>query len=299
MKRSLLVGLLLLGVILLSSCGLRTESNNYYYSPSWIRAGAIIYIGQTSNVNKDILGSQVSSSYTEWVKTIYPAGTGESSVLWDATGAPPYAMTASPVTDYVAYGDDLRSGLYRKVVVRNIASGTHTGLELTELAFNPGVKSFDWSNDGTKLVYCTTAEVRTVDIDGGNDTLVTAESNLEFVAWKYGARIAFIRTSGSDKLLSVIYSSGSGRVDLLASASVDLPQISSANTNEVFGINGGNLAKVDVSAGTPATTTVKASFTGVLPRLSPDAANVTYSKSSETSGIYSLAVATGTETNVK
>lgn len=299
MKKLLIVSCLLLIVGLLAGCGERTETTYYYYSPSWVRDGKVILTGATQSVRKDYLGSQLGSTYTEYVMTIYPSGTGESASLFDVTGEPPYGLTYSPTTDYIAYMADLRSGLYSKIVIRNISSGTHTGLEKVELLFSPGIKSFDWSNDGTKLAYCTTQEVRIIDIDGNNDTLVTAEANLESIAWKYGGLIAFVRSSGSNKILTMIYSDGTGRVDLTALASVDLPQISSTNINEVFGKAGSSLSKVDVRAGTPATTEVKASFAGVLPRLSPDVTRVTYSKSGETSGVYVLVIATGVETKIK
>lgn len=301
MKIFMLVFVLLLVVGMISSCGIRTETANYYYSPSWTRANSIIYIGQTSSSSKDILGSQLSSSYTEWVKTIYPSGTGESSVLWDATDMPPYAMTCSPATDYVAYGDNLRSGLYRTIVIRNISTGTHSGLDLVELAFNPGVKSFDWNNDGTKLVYCTSTEVRTVDIDGGNDALVTDEANLEFVSWKYGTRIVYVRTAGSSKECAMINSSGAGKRVL---GNLDLGQVSGANTNEVYGIRETATAtefwQADVSGGTTVFSQVTApTVQAVLPRLSPNGAMFAYSKSNETSGVYVLNIATGTEEAVK
>jgi Tol biopolymer transport system component len=289
--------LLVLGIV--SGCGVQSSTTYYYYSPSWTRAGTIIFIGAIESVDKDILGSQLSSSYAEYVKTIYPTGTDESSVLFDATDAPPYAMTCSPASDYVAYGDDLMSGKYRKLVIRNISSGTHSGVELLELIFSPGIRAFDWSNDGSKLVYCTSAEVRTINNDGSNDTLVTTEANLEFVAWQYGDRIAFVRASGTNKLLSLIYPDGSGRLDLAAAASVDLPQISATNTNEVYGVVGSAYKKVNVNSST-VTDIVATGFSGVLPRLGPDGKTLVYSKSGESSGIYVIDVtaATPTETEV-
>ena len=300
MKRILVVSCLLLVVSLLAGCGIRTSTSNYFYSPSWTRANSIIYFGQTSSSSKDILGSQLSSSYTEWVKTIYPSGTGESSVLWDATDKPPYAMTCSPTTDFVAYGDTKMSGMYRTIVIRNIASGAHSGLDLVELAFT-GVKSFDWNNDGTKLVYCTSTEVRTIDIDGNNDALVTAEANLEFVSWKYGTRIVYVRTVGLSKECALISSSDGGKRVL---GDLDLAQVSGANTNEVYGVVNTSTAtefwKADVSGATTVLAQITApTLQAVLPRLSPDATLFAYSKVNETSGVYTLNIGTGVETEVK
>jgi Tol biopolymer transport system component len=172
-------------------------------------------------------------------------------------------------------------------------------MERTELIFNPGIKSFDWSNDGTKLVYCTSSEVRPIKIDGSSDTLVLTISSLESVSWRNGGRIAFVTTAGTDKYLSLIYADGSGRLELAAAASVTTPQISALNTNEVIGLNGTTIASVDVSAVTPTLVTIKSSCAGDRLQLSPDASQLTYSKTNESTGVYLLNIATGVETKLK
>lgn len=139
-----------------------------------------------------------------------------------------------------------------------------------------------------KLVYCTTQEVHTVNFNGTGDVLVTAEANLESVTWRYGGRIAFVHSTAAGKVLSLIYPDKSGRADKAVNASVDKPQISSLDTNEVYGIAGGSYCKVNVNAATPATAEVYANFKGDLPRLSPAADKVVYSKTNENSGIYVL-----------
>ena len=288
MKQIVVVSCLLLVVSLISGCGERTESTRYYYSPSWTKDGKIIAIGASQVVNRDVLGSQLGSTYTEYVFTIYPSGTGESSSLFDATGAPPYYMSCSPNRGYVAYLDELRNGLFDKITIRSISAESSTIMEEFVLNFDNPIKSFDWSSDGDQIVYCTTQEVRLRNWNDfvGADTLVTAESNLSFVSWQYGGRIAFVSSPASVETLSLIYSDGSGRLDLTGEAFVDLPQISSSNTNEVFGKVRASYCKVDISVVPPTTSEVKTSFTGVLPRLSPDATQIVYSKTGETSGIY-------------
>jgi len=192
----------------------------------------------------------------------------------------------------------LRSGKFEEIVVRYIGAGVPPDFNKITIR-RDGLKSFDWSNDGNSIVYCTTTEVHTMNLSGGNDTRVTAESDISFVSWKYGSRIAFVHGPATQEILSLIYPDKSGQVDLAIAASVDLPQISSSNTNEVYGLAGGSYCKVDVSIGTPVTTEVKANFSGALPRLSPTADKVVYSKSGESTGIYLLDVAGGTETKVK
>lgn len=303
MRKIIVVSCLLLVVgYLLVSCGLKTETTSYFYGPSWVRDGKVIFVGELNTVDKDVLGSQLGSSYSQYVATIYPAGTGESSSLFDTTDTSIYSMSCSPATDYVAYMAGKRGDLFSKIFIRNIASGAHTSLEAVELRFIPGIKAFDWSNDGTKLVYCTTTEVRTIDIDGANDTLVTAEADLEFVSWKYGNRIAFVRNLGTDKLLSLINPTSKARVDIAAGASVDLPQISSADTNEVYGVvddpqTHRYYAKVNVNTGLK--TIITSVMDGSLPRLSPDATKLTYSKTGENSGVYVYNLTTSSESQVK
>lgn len=287
MKKVIVVSCLLLVVsYLLVSCGLKTETTRYFYGPSWVRGGEVIFVGEVNTADKDVLGSQLGSSYSQYVATMSSAGTNESSSLFDTTDTSVYALSCSPFTDYVAYMIGLRSGLFSTIVIRNIATGVHTGLEMVELNFSPGIKAFDWSPDGTKLVYCTTTEVRIVDVDGANDALVVAESGLEFVSWKYGGRIVF---SGANSLLSLIYPDGSGRLDVGPNLSVDTPQISPSNTNEVFGTNANNhrIDMIDVS-GSPTAITVINSVNAVLPRISPNGNLLTYSKVGETSGVYVL-----------
>lgn len=293
----LVVGCLLLVVGLLG-CGTTQESAAYYSDPSWTLGGNIILHKVLQTISKNSIGSQTGSSITESIATITPAGTGET--FWfDVTGAPPYSMSCAPVGYFVAYLDGLRSGLFSKIVIRNISTEAQSGLNSVTLFFSPGIKSFDWSNDAIKMVYCTTREVHTVKLDGTADTLVTAESNISFVSWKYGSRIAFVHASGSNTLLSLIKADGTGRVDLSAAASVDLPQISSADTSVIYGLAGGRYCSVNTGAAAPATTEVLANFNGALPRLDPTAAKAVYSKTGEQSGIYILDLTAKTETKIK
>jgi len=299
MRKLMVVSCLLLVVGLLASCGVRTETSYYYYWPTWARDGKVLFVGNRQSTDRDTLGSQLGSESVEYVQTIYPTGTGESASIFETTGNPPYAMTCSPAGDFVAYGNDLRLGLYRTLVIRGIGSGG--GLSRIEHSFSAGIKSFDWSNDGLSVVYCTTAEVRTMEIDGSNDALVTAEANIEFVSWKYGGRIAFVHASGSNKLLTLINSDGSGRTDLVAASSVEIPQISPTNTNEVYGVVGDSYKKVNVNT-TTRTDVVALGFEGELPRLAPDGLQLTYNKTGEATGIYVLddvTSATPTETEIK
>ena len=295
---------LLVSVVMLvfvGACGERTESSRYYYSPSWTRLGQVVFLGGTENIRKDALGSRLGSAYYESIQTIYAEGTSESAAIYDVTSATPYAMVCAPVGDYVAYMREPRLSTYGKIAIRSLSSEAYTGMTRTEIDFTPRINAFDWSNDALKLVFCTSTEIKTIDIDGSNETLVTAEADLEFVSWQYGSRIAFVRDVSGTKLLSLINSDGSGRLDMGAGASVSYPQVSPTNTNEVYGVFGSSYCKVDVSAATPATTEVLAVFSGSVPRLSPDGTRVIYDKAAETTGIYVLGDVTGspTETQVK
>jgi hypothetical protein len=283
---------------LIAGCGERQENTLYYYGPSWTRAGDVVLIKGLQTVRKDVIGTQLGSSYTESLISMTAAGASESLLL-DVTGNPPYGMSAAPAGDYVVYLDGLRSGSFSKAVIINIAAGVHTGLDKVELAFDPGIKSVDWSSDAKKLVYCTTAEVRTVNLDGTGDTLVTAEANLSFVAWKNGTRIAFVHTSGADTLLSLIQADGTGRIDLPAVGSVDKPQIDPNNPNIVWGLSGTSYCSTNVSALTPATAETMANCKADLPRLNQAGDSVIYDKVGEQSGVYLLSLTTKAETKIK
>ncbi len=277
------LGLMLVVLFLAVGCSSQSTTTYYNYSPSWTRDAKVVFIA----------GAQTTGqTYTENIKTIYSTGTGESSSFKDVSDEPAYQMSCSPTRNYVAYLTDLSSSAYRKIIIHNISAESHTGAEDVEIIFSPRIKSFDWSANGNQLVYCTTDEVRVRDWNdytGSTDTLVTSEASLSFVSWQYGGRIAFVHNS----LLSLIYADGSGRLDLASALSVDKPQISSANTLEVYGVVGSTYVKVDTSALT--STEVKSSFSGNLPRLSPAGDRIVYSKTGTDTGVYILYVATGTE----
>jgi len=283
---------------ILAGCGGKTENTSYYYGPSWTRAANIALVYGLQSVNKDFIGSQIGSSYTENIVTM--DATGANQKAWfNVTDTSAYQITCSPTTDYLAYMTTLSSGYYSKVVIRSISGTASSGvIDLIELSFNPGIKSFDWSSDARKIVYCTATEVRTVNIDGTSDTLVTAESGVTFVSWKYGNRIAFVTQLAGGKQFSLIYPDGSGLMTVFNLSTVDIPQISPVNTNEVFGISGQNYYRIEIGFPYPPTI-IKTNFTGSLPRISPDATKVVYSKTGERSGVYSLDLTTGLETQIK
>ena len=295
----LVIGIWALVITALCGCGEIQTNNRYFYSPAWTRGGAVIYVAALETIGKDILGNRLSYSYAEYVQTIYPAGTGESSVLFTVTSDPAYQMSCSPTGDYVAYMGSLDSGVYGKITIRNISTTSpHTGLEEAALKFSPGISSFDWSSDGTKIVYIQSGQIRMRnwnDFTGATDVLVATVTGLASLSWQYGSRIAYATAS----VTSLIYSDGTGQLNLPAAAFVSVPQVLSTNTQEVFGLAGTAFCSVDASAGSPATVEVKASFTGLLPRLSPDGTTAVYSKSGETTGIYLLNLATGVETKLK
>ncbi|MFH1826584.1 MAG: hypothetical protein ABH823_04760 [bacterium] len=296
-----IIGLLLV-VILVAGCGERLESTYYSYSPTWTRGGAILFIRGLETVRKNTLNSQLGSTYAESLLTMDAAGDNETTAVADVTDNTPVAISCSPARDYVAYLGDLRSGSYGKIIIRSLATSASTSLGLAEMNFDPRIKSFDWSADGNQFVYCTTNEVRIRAWNGygdGTDSLVTAESNLTFVSWKYGDRIAYVKTSGDDKILSLIYPDGGTRETFAAGASVDLPQISPTNSNDVYGIFGGSYCSVDTSAASPTTTEVLSDFSGLIPRLSPDGTKVAYSKSGASSGVYVLTIADESEVKIK
>lgn len=303
--KAALLGLMVLTLgIAAAGCG-GTTTSMYYGNPTWVVDGSIICLKDLQSTTKDIIGSQTGQTITDSIVKMTSAGASET-FQFDVTGDLPYSMTCSPTTattEYVAYMGTLDSttNTFGKVVIRNISTGTHHGLATVTLAFPDGVRSIDWSNDGQRIVYCTTSEVHTVKLDGTGDTaLVTGLTNVTYVAWKYGTRVAYVHTVGSDTIMSLVNGAGGASTDLAASASVTKPQISPANNNLIYGLFGNSFCSVDVSAGTPATTEVVASFRGTQPRLDPTGAYATYDKLSiEDSGVYVLDLATKAETKIK
>ncbi len=309
MTRKMVAGFLLLAGVLLSmlavnGCGGTTYAT-FFGNSTWTADGKVLCLKDLQTTTKDIIGSQTGLAITDSIISVSSTGANETFVF-DVTGDLPYSMTVSPTTaanQFVAYLGTLNgtAGTYGKIVVRNISTGTHRGLDTVTISFPDGIKSVDWSNTGTQLVYCTTSEVRTVNLDGTGDTaVITGLTGVSFVGWKYGTKIAYVHTVGSNTILSLINSNGTGNVDLAASASVSKPQISPANNNHIYGLFGNSFCIVDVSAGTPVTTEVVANFKGSLPRLDPTGAYATYDKLSiEESGVYVLNLSTKAETKIK
>lgn len=290
---------------LLAGCGERNEARSYYYSPSFTANGNIIHIYGLQSVNKNFLGSELSSAYTETVKIMDPTGAGET-FIYDTTGDLPYSMSCSPATavSYVAYMGDLRDSSFGKIGIRNIKSSGQTGLTRAEMVFDNAsrIRSFDWSADGTKLVFCNDTGViarNWNDYTGATDTTVVAQTGVDFVTWKYGNRIAFVYTDSGARHLAVINSDGTNRINLPAGATLEKPQFSPVTTNEVYGLAGGSYCKVDVDAASPATSEILANFKGELPRMAPNGGSVVYSKSGAQSGIYSLNLSTKVESTIK
>jgi hypothetical protein len=282
---------------LIAGCGEKTESTFYYYSPSTTRDGKIIYVKKLESVRKDAIGTQLGSTVTESIMTMTAAGASETFLV-DVSNAPPSAMTCAPVGDYVGYLDGLSGVVYSKIILLNIAAGSHKGLNKIELTFDPGIKSFDWSNDAKKLVYCTSTEVHTINLDGtGDAAIVTGATDISFVTWKFGTKVAYVNSVASVPTLSLMNGDGTGIVTNLTGAFVNYPQISSVNPNLIYGINGGSYCKVDITA--PATVEVKTPFAGNLPRLAQAADIVVYDKTSVASGIFALTLATSAEAQIK
>jgi hypothetical protein len=296
--------LLLAGVLVIAGCG-GTTTSIFYGNSTWTADGSVMCLKDLQSTTKDVIGSQTGQTITDSIVSMTSAGASET-FQFDVTGDLPYSMTVSPTTaanQFVAYLGTLDSttNKFGKVVIRNISTGTHRGLATVTLSFPDGIRSVDWSNTGTQIVYCTTNEVHTVNLDGTGDTTVIAGlTNVTFVGWKYGTRIAYVHTVGSDTILSLINANGTGNVNLAASASVTKPQISPANNNIIYGLFGNSFCSVDVSAGTPTTTEVVTNFKGSLPRLDPTGAMATYDKLSiEDSGVYVLNLSTKVETKIK
>ncbi|MFA6169835.1 MAG: hypothetical protein WCW67_03990 [Candidatus Margulisiibacteriota bacterium] len=292
-------------ILLLAGCGERNEARSYYYSPSFTAEGNILHIYGLQSVNKNFIGSELSSAYTETVKTMDPTGASET-FIFDTTGDLPYSMSCSPATtlSYVAFMGDLQSSSFGKITIRNIKPSGQTGLTRAEMVFAAAsrIRSFDWSADGTKLVFCNDTGVVTRnwnDYTGATDTTVVAQAGVDFVTWKYGNRIAFVYADGGVRHLAVINSDGTNRVNLPAGATLEKPQFSPVSTNEVYGIASGSYCVVDIDAAAPATSEIMANFKGELPRMAPTGDIVVYSKTGAQSGIYSLNLSTKVESTIK
>ena len=287
---------------LTAGCGERQESTSYYYRPSWTRGGSVVLIKGLQTVRKDAIGTELGSSYTETLITSDAAGASESALL-DATDSLPYAVSAAPAGDYLVYldGTSLRGTLFSRAIVVSIAGGSNTRMEKSEFTFSPGIKAIDWNNLGTKLVYCTSTEVRTINLDGTGDTaIVTGGTGISFVTWKYGAQVAYVHTVAAVPTLSLLNGDGTGTAtNLPAAAFLDKPQIDPNNNKIIWGLSGTSFCSADATVpATAVTVEALANCQASLPRLNPAGTKVAYSKTGESTGVYLLDLATKTETKI-
>ena len=159
--------LLLVAVAGLIGCGIRTENTYYFTAQKNDTSGDIIFIKglQTSA----IVLSLTNRLFIHGERHDDGRGAGHETFWFDVTGRTPHAMSCAPTgTEYVALSGP--AGRRHRL----IRQGCHPanmhpaapapGLEKTELVFSPGIKSFDWSSDATRIVYCTTPEVRTIKL---------------------------------------------------------------------------------------------------------------------------------------
>lgn len=293
MHRFVIPVLLLLTIV---GCSLRNETTNYYYNPAFTRDGKVLFVTERHSSDKDALGSQVASSNAEYLTTIYPAGTGESTSLLDVTDLTPGPLNCSPTGEYVGFLYELRSGAYGKLGIYSISAEAGPWFAERTVTFPLRIKSFDWSASAEKVIYCTTSEVRVKDLGSSEDLLITAETGIESVGLKYGMRIVAAGSSEGIRRCFSILLNGTGRVDYVAA--LEQPQINGGNTGEAFGILDGKLVKINLTSGV--TTEIYASFSNIDNfSLSPDGTLAAFSRTNETTGVYVLNLATGSVEAVK
>jgi len=275
MKKSLI---LLALALLLAGCSGRISSVTYYFYPAFTKDNNILCLKEISRSEYNAVNSQLSDDTYDYITTMDQSGSDEAEFSEISADAPIAELNHNPVEELAAYLSDISSGLGNKIIIRSVPTSTaYSGPEELSLYFR-NLRSFDWDNTGAKIVFCNSSgEIHVVSLDGLTENII-ATAEAEEVAWKYGARIAYLKTGAAANTLYLINSDGTGIVNTGVTGLSDI-QICGANTNLIYAKKGTSFESIDVTNPlSPVETPVIASFDGASPRLSPSGDKVVYYK---------------------
>jgi len=265
MKKYLIIGLF--SLLLIAGCGERSTHSDTYFLPTFSRDGNIVCVRGISDSRTNMIDVKTSDSYHEYISTMSSAGTNEY-LFNDVTDDNPQCLISSPTADQIAFGSDLRSGSFNKLIIITLPSSSYTGAARIELNI-PHLKSFDWDAGGTRIIYCNKAgEIRQIKLDGSQDQLITSDGATAVFA-KYGTRIFYI--TGSK--LAYWDNSASTQTGITGVSNLC---VSAVNTNEVYCTKGNAYEKLDFSGATVTETVKISSFTGNAPYLAPAGDKIIY-----------------------
>ncbi|MFA4966946.1 MAG: hypothetical protein WC624_01840 [Candidatus Margulisiibacteriota bacterium] len=269
MKKYLILGLF--SLLLIAGCGEKSTHTDSYLSPAFNKDSNIVCVRGITESRSNMIDVKTSDSYNEFIEIMSQAGTSEK-LYDDVTNDYPSILVPSPNSDQVAFGTDLRLGLFNKIVIITTPTSSYTGATRIELNI-PSVRSFDWNSAGTHLIYCNNlGEIRSIKLDGSGDALITSEGATS-VSAKYGTRIFYTYNDGADSKLA--YWDNSTRTQT-GIAGVSNICVSAANTNEVYCAKSNAYEKLDFSGPTIAESVKISSFTGNLPSLAPTGDKIVY-----------------------
>ena len=244
-----LFGLLMLVFLVITGCG-STATSVLYDTPNWMPDGRIICNKLVVTTSQQFYGGGVTDSHG-YIAAFWPSGTGEVN-LFEANGLP----TCSPTGELIAFfGND--------GIIISDYSGHKTTVPNTS-----NVRYLDWSPDATKLAYSDTSrDLYVINRDGTGKTKISTSA--EAVAWRVGEKIAYEFTESGYNYLGRINSDGSSR-EGFGDLSVYSPQISSLNSDYIYGKAASAYRKLDVSGAAPTEEVLIPSFDFYIPRLSFD-----------------------------
>jgi Tol biopolymer transport system component len=217
--------------------------------------GRIICNKLVMTSSQQLYGPGVSESHS-YIAAMNPDGSGETNLFEGGVGN---EITCSPTGELIA-------GIVRGT--GEIVINDYTGKNEYIVPNTSNVWYLDWSPDGTKLVYNDiNRNLYVINRDGSGKVQITTSA--EAVAWRAGTKIVYEYAENGYIYLGRVNVDGTSK-ESYGNMSVYSPQVSTVNSNHIYGKALSAYRRLDVSNVPPTEDVLISSFEMYKPKLSFD-----------------------------
>ena len=256
-KLFVLMLLIVIAGLLNGGCG-SSSTSVLYDTPNWMPDGRIVCSKLVITTSQQLYGGGVSES-KGYIAAFWPSGTDEVNLYEEGNVS---EITCSPTGELIAYIHASYGGVRGGIMVSDYFGNKQLVQNTSD------IKYLDWSPDANKLVFSDSSRnLYVINRDGTEKTKIAASA--EAVAWRVGEKIVYEFVENGYVYLGRTNTDGSSK-ESFGSMSVYSPQISTTNSNYVYGTASSAYRKLNVS-NVPLTEDILiTSFTMYKPRLSFD-----------------------------